>query len=66
MANCREHCRQAQLCRLKGWDDLDPDNCAMFYKIEDLLWDAECEAMAERAREREEMELNDPDDWYDM
>ena len=49
----------------KGFDDLEPENCAKYYKIEDLLWDAECAARDDREQQRE-MEMTEPDDWYDM
>lgn len=39
--SCRDGCRYAQYCRRKG-SDIDPEMCATAYKIEDLLWDAEC------------------------
>jgi len=51
--NCHEYCRYAKCCRyLKGENGLDPDNCYMSYKIEDLLQEAaiikaEMEAEAE-------------------
>ena len=43
-AKCHERCRYDRLCYYKGEDRDDfPDECAQYYKIEDLLWDAECE-----------------------
>ena len=62
---CRDICRYAQFCYEKGFDDLEPENCAKYYKIEDLLWDAECDARDDREQQRE-MEMTEPDDWYDM
>lgn len=38
--NCKEYCRYSKLCYQKGWDDLKPDDCAWYYKIEDLIMDA--------------------------
>ena len=36
--NCHEYCRYGKYCRyLKGGDGVNPDDCAMSYKIEDLL-----------------------------
>ena len=61
MEICKEHCRLAQYCYRKGYEGLNPEECANYYKIEDLLWDAECERMEERMKEREEPE--DLDDW---
>ena len=40
--SCKDHCRYAQYCYQKGWDDLEPEDCAWYYKIEDIMWDAEC------------------------
>ena len=48
---CRDHCRFAQHCDKKGWPDLDPEDCAMFYKLEELVWDAYCDMMDSRRRE---------------
>ena len=58
--NCHSYCRYAKYCRYhKGSNGADPEECAMYYKIEDLLWDAtqeEADARAEREREFEETE----------
>ena len=59
MTNCKETCRLAQYCYLKGFDDLDPENCANYYRIDDLLLDAQLDMEAERRREEPE----DLDDW---
>lgn len=59
MANCKTNCRYARFCYEKGFDNLDPENCARYYKIEDLLWDAERDAADDRKNE----EPDDPDDW---
>ena len=42
---CNEYCRYAQHCIYwkKHWSvGMNPDECALYYKIEDILWDAEC------------------------
>ena len=38
--NCKEYCRYAQYCYTKGAVGMDPEDCAMFFKIDDLLMDA--------------------------
>lgn len=39
--NCHEYCPVGKCCRfLTGGNGVDPDECAMRYKIEDLLQDA--------------------------
>ena len=59
--NCHEYCRYAKYCRYqKGSNGMNPDDCAMYYKIEDLIWDATQDDAAERAeREREFEEVED-------
>lgn len=57
--NCKDYCRFAQHCYIKGGEGVDPDECPMYFKIEDLLWDAEC-ARREELREEEREDL---DDW---
>lgn len=55
--NCHGYCRYAKYCRyLKGGDGIDPEECGMYYKLEDLIWEAQ-DAAAElrRMREKEEM-----------
>ena len=41
--NCKERCHYSKYCHQKGWDDLNPDDCAWYYKIDDLLNDARYE-----------------------
>lgn len=54
--NCHEYCRFGKQCRyLKGENGFDPDECAMYYKIEDIMMDARDIAEEER-RSREEYE----------
>ena len=58
--NCHEYCRYGKQCRyLKGENGFDPDECAMYYKIEDIMLEAR-EIEKEQRREREEYE---GDDW---
>lgn len=41
MSNCHEYCPVAEFCtKLTGADGMNPDECAMRYKIDDLLLDA--------------------------
>ena len=58
--NCHEYCPYRKQCRFRdGEIGLDPDDCAMYAKIDDLLWDArqeDADARAEREREFEETE----------
>lgn len=58
--NCHEYCDLAKHCRYHPGDTgKDPDDCAMYAKIEDLMWDAtqeDAEARAERERKFEECE----------
>lgn len=56
--NCHEYCRYGKYCRYcKGSDGADPDECAMYYKIDDLMNEA-------RDIEREQRKgLDDYDEW---
>lgn len=58
--NCHEYCRYGKQCRyLKGENGFDPDECAMYYKIDDIMMDA-------REIEREQrkgLEEYEGDDW---
>ena len=57
--NCHEYCRYAKMCRyLDGSNGMDPDECAMYYKIDDLMMEAE-DIKKEQERERGEEE----EDW---
>lgn len=60
--NCHEYCDHAKYCRYhKCYNGLNPDECAMYFKIEDLLWDATQDAAAERAER--ERQFEEVDDW---
>ena len=60
--NCHEYCRYRKQCRYcDGKVGLDPDDCAMYAKIEDLMWDARQDAADERAER--EREFEEEDDW---
>ena len=51
--NCHEYCPVGKCCRfLVGSNGIDPEECAMRWKIEDLLQDA-----------RTASEEDDDDDW---
>lgn len=52
--NCREKCRYARFCKERGVERDDfPDECVMFYKIDDLLMEAD-DIRREQERERGE------------
>lgn len=55
-------CPYRRYCYRKECESEDYDDCAMYYKIDDLLMDAQMAAAEERAMEDRE----DPDDWYDL
>lgn len=56
--SCREYCRFSQYCHREGEPGLDPEDCPTAWRIEDCIWDAECDR-----REEPENEPEDPDDW---
>ena len=57
--NCHEYCRYGKYCRyVDGANGFDPDECAMYYKIDDLMMDAR-DIKREQERERGEEE----EDW---
>lgn len=59
--NCHEYCRYGKQCRyLKGGNGVNPDDCGMYYKIDDIMQEAREIAREEREKEREELE---GDDW---
>lgn len=58
--NCHEYCRVAKCCRyLKGENGMDPDECAMYYKIDDLLQEAEII----RKEQMKSAGVEEDDDW---
>ena len=58
--NCHEYCRYGKQCRyLKGGNGVNPDDCAMYYKIDDIMMDAR-EIEREQKKALEEYE---GDDW---
>lgn len=60
--NCHEYCQYAKYCRYrKGTEGMDPEECAMYYKIEDLLYDAD--DIAKEQRKRREQEFEEVEDW---
>jgi len=59
--NCHEYCRYGKQCRyLKGSNGMDPDECAMYYKIDDIMLEAREIEKEQREKDREEFE---GDDW---
>jgi hypothetical protein len=59
--NCHEYCRLAKYCRyIEGGTGIDPEDCAMLCKIEDILADAREIEMEQR---RALKEYDDDDDW---
>ena len=60
--NCHEYCRYGKYCRhCDGNNGMDPEGCAMFYKIDDLMFDASEQAKEDRIRREKEFE--ECDDW---
>lgn len=60
--NCHEYCSYGKMCRYcKGSNGMDPDECAMFYKLDDLMNEAR-DIEREERRKREE-EFEECDDW---
>ena len=54
--NCHEYCPYRKQCRFReGEVGLDPDDCSMYYKLDDLMNDA-------RMEEKEEA-FEAEDDW---
>ena len=57
--NCHCYCNYAKYCRYaKGENGIDPDDCAMYWKIDDLMNDAKDMMEEERKANRE-----DDEDW---
>ena len=59
--NCHEYCHYGKMCRyLKGSNGVDPDECAMYYKLDDLMNEArDIEEEQKRAAGLEEWEAWD-------
>lgn len=56
--NCHEYCIYSKMCRYcKGENGIDPYDCAMFYKLDDLNNDAK------DIREEQEKAFEEVDDW---
>ena len=61
--NCHEYCRYGKQCRyLDGKAGQDPDECAMYYKIDDIMIEARYMAREDRIARGDE-EREDGDDW---
>ena len=57
--NCHNYCRYGKYCRyVDGATGTNPEECAMYYKIDDLLMDAR-DIKEEQERSRGELE----EDW---
>jgi len=41
MACANEHCRYAQHCWMDAKGELEPEDCPVYFKIDDLMLDAE-------------------------
>ena len=59
--DCSDICRFAQHCNRQG-SATDPEKCAMYYKLEDYWWDAECSKGDYEDRDREEAYEDDGDE----
>ena len=58
--NCHSYCRYGKQCRyLDGGNGVDPDNCGMYYKIDDIMFEAREMAREDKMRREEE----DGEDW---
>lgn len=62
--NCKEYCRFAKCCYLKGEPGLDPDECPRAWKIEDILmetkdWPDQEDEEEEDDNERDPLEETD-------
>lgn len=56
--NCHEYCIYSKMCRYcKGENGMDPYDCTMFYKLDDLNNDAK------DIREEQEKAFEECDDW---
>ena len=56
--NCHNYCQYGKMCRyVKGENGRNPDDCAMYYKLDDLNNEAK-----EIRKEREKM-FEECDDW---
>ena len=61
--NCHEYCQYKKQCRYHpGYVGQDPEECAMFYKIEDLIAEAKDIEM-EQKKAYKEVGIYDDGDW---
>ena len=61
--SCHYYCKYARYCNEKGSDGKNPDNCANYFHIEDIINDAKQDEAEERAeRESEDYEDEESDD----
>jgi len=64
--NCHEYCTYRKQCRYaEGSNGLDPEDCGMYYRLEDLMMEArEIEREQRRIRAEElGVEEREVDDW---
>lgn len=55
--NCHEYCHYGRMCRYaKGSNGIDPNECGMYYKLDDLMNDA---------RDIEQEQRKSLDDYYE-
>ena len=60
--NCHEYCSYGKMCRYcKGSNGADPDECAMWYKLDDLM--NEARDIEREQRMQREKEFEECDDW---
>ena len=60
--NCHEYCSYGKMCRyVKGSNGMDPDECAMWYKLDDLM--NEARDIEREQRMQREKEFEECDDW---
>lgn len=56
---CRDRCRFAQYCT-HSRSDPDPWNCLLYFRFEDMAWDAEC--LAKEYQDEDEIPFSDLDE----
>lgn len=57
--NCHHYCRYSKFCKLDGEEKLDPDDCVRYWKIDDLMLEAQF--VAKELKEEEDKEENEDD-----
>ena len=60
--NCHEYCPYGKMCRYcKGEVGLEPYDCTMYYKLDDI--NNEAKEIESEQRKRREQEFEECDDW---